>query len=79
MIATFGKNGYDEHYQYARTDGCSCCSTEYNLNTEQDKIKEELKDNIVVVFRLCAAMGWNADELIEKVRDEGKWKNFKEW
>jgi len=71
--------GYDKHDQEATTNGCSCCSVDYNLHSETDCVIDELKQNIEMVFRLCAAMEWDADELIQKVKNEGKWKDFKKW
>lgn len=42
-----------EEYGACRSTGCSCCSCEYNVKDEKDKILESARDNIRVVKKIC--------------------------
>ena len=54
MIASFwtGKEK-GQGYSHVRSDGCSCCSAEYDIKTDKKRILEQLQQNAIIVKKVC--------------------------
>lgn len=77
MLASFYPKGKDQDYHSCRTDGCSCCSVDLDIETEKDRIINEIRDNIRIAKKVCKFYKVDFNKLAKHIRQEEECKEHK--